>query len=50
MKPRKRRPPVLAQQLSVPIGSGSAGMTVTTDELNTAPLNPKLAMTRFVVP
>ncbi|WP_068159972.1 hypothetical protein [Rhodococcus phenolicus] len=38
------------QQISIPIGSGNAGLTVTTEAFNTAYVNPNLVMTRFTVP
>lgn len=37
-------------QISIPIGSGPIVMTVTTESLNTAYINPSLVMTRFTVP
>lgn len=37
-------------KISIPIGSGNIVMTVTTESLNTAYINPSLVMTRFTVP
>lgn len=38
------------EQITVPIGSGDAGLTVTTEALSSFYLNPNLMTTRFVVP
>ncbi|WP_083577509.1 hypothetical protein [Rhodococcus tukisamuensis] len=37
------------QQISIPIGSGPAGLTVTTEAFSTGSFDPNRVMTRFVV-